>query len=52
MYKASEGGHSQVVELLLLKGAEVNCGYEVSAYNNVMYCAIIIIQSVCGIVWI
>ena len=38
MYKASEGGHLQVVELLLSKGAEVDSRDLVSTYNNVMYC--------------
>ena len=51
MYKASEGGHLQVVELLLSKGAEVDSRDEVSTYNNVMYCVIVIIQSVCSIVY-
>ena len=51
MYKASEGGHLQVVELLLSKGAEVDSRDKVSTNNNVMYCVIIIIQSVCGIVY-
>ena len=37
MYKASEGGHLQVVELLLSEGAEVNSRDYVSTYNNVMY---------------
>ena len=51
MYKASEGGHLQVVELLLSKGAKVDSRDDVSTYNNVMYCVIVIIQSVCGIVY-
>ena len=51
MYKASGGGHLQVVELLLSKGAEVDCRNKVSTYNNVMYCVIVIIQSVCGIIY-
>ena len=52
MHKASEGGHLQVVELLLLKGAEVDSkDNTVSTYNNVMYCVIVIIQSVCSIVY-
>ena len=51
MYKASEGGHLQVVELLLSKGAEVDSREEVSTYNNVMYRVIVIIQSVCSIVY-
>ena len=51
LYKASEGGHLQVVELLLAKGAEVDIRHKVSTYNNVMYCVIVIIQSVCGIVY-
>ena len=51
LYKASEGGHLQVVELLLSKGAEVDSRDRVSTYNNVMYCVIVIIQSVCGIVY-
>ena len=50
MYKATESGHLQVVELLLSKGAEVDSRDQVSMYNNVMYCVIVIIQSVCGIV--
>ena len=51
MYKASEGGHLQVVELLFSKGAEVDSRDEVSKYNSVMYCVIVIIQSVCSIVY-
>ena len=51
MYKASEGGHLHVVELLLSKGAEVDSRDNVSTYNNVMYYVIVIIQSVCGIVY-
>ena len=51
MYKASEGGHLQVVELLLSKGAEVDSRDEVSTYNNVMYCVIVIMQSVYSIVY-
>ena len=51
MYKASEGGHLQVVELLLSEGAEVDCWDKVSTYNNVMYCVIVIVQSVCSIVY-
>ena len=51
MYKASEGGHLQVVESLLSKGADVDSRDEVSTYNNVMYCVIVIIQSVCSIVY-
>ena len=35
MYKASEYGHSQVVELLLSKGAKVDWKDEVNTYNNV-----------------
>ena len=50
MYWASVYGHLQVVELLLSKGAEVDSRDEVSTYNNVMYCVIVIIQSVCSIV--
>ena len=50
MYNASEGGHVLVVALLLSKGAEVDSRDEVSTYNNIMYCIIIIIQSMCGIV--
>ena len=50
VYKASECGHLQVVELFLSKGAEVDSRDEVSTYNNVMYCVIVIIQSVCSIV--
>ena len=37
LFKASEGGHLQVVELLLSKGAKVDGRNEVSTYNNVMY---------------
>ena len=33
LYKASEGGHLQFVELLLSKGAEVDSRDEVSTYN-------------------
>ena len=51
MYKASEGGHLQIVELLLSKGAEVDSRDKVSTYNNVMYCVIVIIQLVCSIVY-
>ena len=51
MYKASENGHLQVVELLLSKVAEVDSRDEVCTYNNVMYCVIVIIQSVCSIVY-
>ena len=51
MYKASENGHIQIVELLLSKGAEVDSKDEVSTYNNVMYCVIVIVQSVCGIIY-
>ena len=51
MYKATEGGHLQVVELLLSKGAKVDSRDTVSTYNNVMHCVIVIIQSVCGIVY-
>ena len=43
LYKASEGGHLQVIELLLSKGAEVDGRDKVSAYNNVMYCVVVII---------
>ena len=50
MNKASEGGHLQTVKLLLSKGAKVDSRDKVSAYNNVMYCVIIIIQSVYSIV--
>ena len=50
LYKVSEGGHLQVVELLLSKGAGVDNRDKVSTYNNVMYCVIVIIQSVCGTV--
>ena len=39
------------MELLLSKGAKVDSRDRVSAYNNVMYCVIVIIQSVCGIVY-
>ena len=43
LYKASKGGHLQIVELLLSKGAEVDSRDEVSTYNNdymvsVWYC--------------
>ena len=51
LYKASVGRHLQVVELLLSKGAEVDSRDKVSTYNNVMYCVIVIIQSVCSIVY-
>ena len=34
LYKASEGGHLQVVELLLSKGAEVDSRDKVSKYNS------------------
>ena len=50
MYNASESGHLQLVELLLSKGAEVDSRDDVSTYNNVMYCVIVIMQSMCGIV--
>ena len=49
LYKALEGGHLQVVALLLSKGAEVDSRDKVSTYNNVMYCVIVIIQSVCSV---
>ena len=39
------------MELLLSKGAEVDSRDKVSKYNNVMYCVIVIIQSVCSIVY-
>ena len=39
------------MELLLSKGAEVDGRDNVSTYNNVMYCVIVIIQSMCGIVY-
>ena len=51
LYKASERGLLQVVELLLSKGAEVDSRDGVSTYNNLMYCVIVIIQSVCSIVY-
>ena len=51
LYNASEGGHLQVVKLILSKGAEVDSRDKVSTYNNVMYCVIVIIQSVCSIVY-
>ena len=51
LYKASEGGHLQVVELLLSKGAEVDSRDDVSTYNDVMYCVIVIIQSMCSILY-
>ena len=35
LYKASEGGHLQIVELLLSKGAAVDSRDKVSTYNNV-----------------
>ena len=38
LYKASESGHLQVVELLLSKGTEVDSRDKVSTYNNVMCC--------------
>ena len=50
MYKALEGGHLQVVELLLSKGVKVDSRDEVSTYNNVMYCVIVIIQPMYNIV--
>ena len=51
LYKASEGGHSQVVEVLLSKGAEVDSRDRVSTYYNIMYYVIVIIQSVYSIVY-
>ena len=51
LYKASEVGHLQVVELLLSKGAKVDSRDKVSIYNNVMCSVIVIIQSVCSIVY-
>ena len=51
LYKASEGGHLQIVELLLSKGAEVYSRDKVSKYNSVMYCVIVIMQSVCKILY-
>ena len=51
MSRAAEKGHLQVVESLLAHKAEVDSRDGVSTYNNVMYCVIIIIQSVCGIVY-
>ena len=50
MHQAASTGHLQVVNLLLLKGVEVDSRDEVSTYNNVMYCVIVIEQSVCSIV--
>ena len=35
-YKASEGGHLQIVELLLSKDAEVDSRDKVGTYNNVI----------------
>ena len=51
LYKASEGGHLKIVELLLSKGAELDSRDKVSTFNNVMCCVIVIIQLVCGIVY-
>ena len=51
MYIALEGGHLPVVELLLSEGAKVDSRDTVGAYNNTMYCVIVVIQSVCGIVY-
>ena len=52
LYKASEGGHLQTVICLLSKSAEVDTRDKVSTYNNVMYCVIVTIQSVCSIIYI
>ena len=38
------------MELLLSKGAEVDSRDKVSKYSSVMYCVIVIIQSVCTVV--
>ena len=39
------------MKLLLSQGAEVDSRDTVSTYNTVMYCIIVIIQSVCSIVY-
>ena len=46
MYKAASTGHLQIVKLLLLEGVEVDSRDDVSTYNNVMYCIIVVIPSV------
>ena len=51
MHEASKHGHLPVVELLLSKGAKVDSTDEVSTYSNLMYCVIVIIQLLCGIVY-
>ena len=39
------------MKLLLSKGAKVDSRDKVSKYNSVMYCVIVIIQSVCSNVY-
>ena len=44
LHRAAGGGHLQMVEYLLSKGAKGDSRNDVSTYNNVMYCVIVIIQ--------
>ena len=44
LHRAAEGGHLHIVEYLLSKGAKGDSRDNVSTYNNVMYCVIVIIQ--------
>ena len=44
LHRAAGGGHLQIVEYLLSKAAKWDSRDDVSTYNNVMYCAIVIIQ--------
>ena len=48
LHRAAGGGHLQVVEYLLSKGAKVDSRDNVSTYNNVMYCVIAINLLTCS----
>lgn len=46
MYRAAEHGHLEVVELLISRGAKVNCRHDVSVHNYVILviiCTMIVI---------